>query len=229
MSLTPKLKSIGFCFLVVLSLVVTNEIYGQETASNIGSTSESGHALKHMNDLANVAKEADPSGKTAGHLDPEIKSYIKKTTIPLINDPTLPSATRSAAKELQKSKTTYDVARITSQNPRLATTTPVAAYISYIQQALTKDLPAYSVTALSVGGMGGSPNGLSDIQGCKSISDAYPALSSTILDHKPTFRKLADSVGRIEVKTSSAQQPYVLRGTGFVIDHDRGLVATGVM
>ena len=184
------------------------------------------HGLGHMKELELVRLKAAPSPEVRKRLDGETQTALKETLAPVSKDSNLPKATLSAVKELSRQKNIGAMARSmedASMAGEVKTALVAAGYsledsMLRLQQVLTTHVPAFSIPEAPPGA------GLSNISACQGGPGFYPGLARTLNQYAVQIRKLSESVGRIERRV--ADQAPELLGTAFVVDRQKGLVAT---
>jgi Trypsin-like peptidase domain len=191
------------------------------------TTAELQHALRHLNQLSRVAAVSAPTPELRKALDQRSLPELKASFGTMASDKNLPAPSREAAKSLAGVKHLDRVSAVLAKN---ATSNALSSSSSgsrvaledttlQVQQVLTTELPA-----MSVGPISSSTNGLLDITACQTDTGFFPTLDSEVSRNATKIRRLADSVGRIEIKMGGDTP--TLDGTGFVIDRDNGIIAT---
>lgn len=219
----------------VLTLILVGRapIFGQGAAVTNGAelSRQVEHAVQHIQQMAVLTREAAPDVKSKQLLDERISAAVGKEMMSVTSDPRASLQTKTFARHLARATTTEELARIVSTTPTLRPSsdfersliadTFVTDVSHHVMQVLSNDLPAYAIPPIQRD----APPRLSPITNCRSQDNIYPVLSGVIANHSVEIKKLAESVGRIEIKEASGSI-YTLIGTAFIVNAAAGLAMT---
>jgi hypothetical protein len=182
------------------------------------------HQLEHLKQLTNLIERTTPTKDARAALYRQVQARIRAALAPVVSDRSLPADTRNAARNAAGSKefsilTNRLSAGSLPSSPWTRAQDAIRDLVFQTQQVVLAGYPAFSVVAPA-----GSSSGLTEVPACGGIAGRYGSLESRLAANAATLRRLADSVGRVEVQIGrGTPEP---RGTAFVIDWQLGLVAT---
>lgn len=200
--------------------------FGQTSLSTLRVDNES---IKSAGSLERLATAAASDKATDQALRKELERTTKLGLHPLLVDKSIPKETRNAIEQLlvkglntpQWKRRLIDDTNSPIYNGELSLIlSRLKPTKDQQQQVIESHLPSYSLNRLPTGSLSLVANSPAHRDGLLFFS----GLRRKIDDNAVAFAKLAESVGRVELKLGSGLP--ILIGTAFVVDRERGIVAT---